>query len=96
MPRRPGCRKASGLCPWFGLCPTIVGQRPYQGRSPFFISLNLTGEAEPRLTSGGGASPHIRRRSRAAHPAAEPRCTSGGVAAASTLNCLLTLEVVSE
>ena len=24
----------SGLCPWFGLSPVLLGQRPYQGHSP--------------------------------------------------------------
>src|SRR5688500_15516020 len=39
-----GLTLASGLCPWFGLSPISLGQRPYQGQSPNF-SLKLYGEA---------------------------------------------------
>jgi len=46
-----------GLCPWFGLCPNLLGQRPYQGHSPISFH-SAAGEAQPRLTSGGGAVPH--------------------------------------
>jgi hypothetical protein len=48
-------RKTAGLCPWFGLCPRLSGQRPYQGRSPVSIFSRHR---------RGIASPHIRRRSR--------------------------------
>jgi hypothetical protein len=34
--------------------------------------IHVSGGAEPRLTSGGEAPPHIRRRSPASHPAAKP------------------------
>jgi hypothetical protein len=47
------CNLTRGLCPWFGLCPTSMGQRPNQGLSP--IPLLPFGEAKPRLTSGGVA-----------------------------------------
>ena len=36
----------------------------------------LDGAAKPRLTSGGEAAPHIRRQSRASHPAARPQLCS--------------------
>jgi len=32
---------SNGLCPWFGLCPKIFGQRPNQGPT----SINSNGEA---------------------------------------------------
>ena len=43
-----------GACPWFGLSPTGLVERPYQGHSPSFYN----------FLRRGVASPHIRRRSR--------------------------------
>jgi hypothetical protein len=51
----PNSKLRMGLCPWFGLCPCFMGQRPNQGPSPMPFE-NLSGEAEPRLTSGGEAA----------------------------------------
>ena len=49
-----------GLCPWYGLRPNKQGQSPHRGHSPISIS-QLSGGAEPRLTSGGeaGAEMHV-------------------------------------
>jgi len=43
-----------GLRPWFGLCPTLVRAEPEPGAQPN-ENYSIDGEAEPRLTSGGGA-----------------------------------------
>ena len=46
--------KKFGLCPRFGLWPQNIGQSPTGGRAQT-NRLDLTGGAQPRLTSGGEA-----------------------------------------
>ena len=36
LPRR-SMKFNGGLCPWFGLCPNVMGQRPYDGHSPIIF-----------------------------------------------------------
>ena len=57
-----------------------MGQRPYQGRSPF--PFYFGGGAEPRLTSGGEAAENYpAAKSLRNYPAAQPLRLSGGEAA---------------
>jgi len=54
MPRRQVSYKVRGLRPWSGVRPETLGQSPNQGPSPT-VRVEVNGEAQPRLTSGGKA-----------------------------------------